>query len=71
MKLVNLTPKQLQCGIGACPAIFETDHGTYVIIGRKIAVPLLTNAGAKPAPDEAAIEIPKDLLSTISELSRK
>ena len=28
------TPKEMLCGIGACPAIFETSRGSYAIIGK-------------------------------------
>lgn len=59
MKLTNITPRTVQCGIGACPAIFRTDQGTYVLVGKKVTNPELATRVGK---DEAAIEVPKFLL---------
>lgn len=30
----EITPKQLQCGVGLCPALFELDDGRIVVIGK-------------------------------------
>lgn len=36
MKLNDVTPEAYMCGSCGCgcPAVFETDRGTYVIIGK-------------------------------------
>lgn len=36
MKLTNITPKRLLCPAGGCPAVYETDRQTYLIIGSKV-----------------------------------
>ena len=37
MKLIDLTPSNLKCGIfGGCPAIFKDTEGNYLIIGKKL-----------------------------------
>ena len=62
--LKELTPKNMQCGIGACPAWFKTDRKTYLLIGKKIknqnAIRGLKNRISK---DDAVIEVPLNLLS--------
>jgi len=61
----DITPREfLSCAIGACPAVFETEEGTYLIVGR-----LLPKGAVSPdriGPDEVAIEIPAELLSNIA-----
>lgn len=71
MKLTEITPKQLQCGIGACPAIFETDHGTYVLIGRNLADVLPNELKGRVGTHETVIEIPKELLAAATIFAAK
>lgn len=64
MNILNdLTPSSFSCLIGACPAIFETDQKTYIIIGSvvdsKTVKELLPGRVGK---GEIAIEIPQELL---------
>ena len=59
--VVDLTPSRFRrCAIGACPALFETADGTYLIVGR------LAPRGAVPperiGSGEVAIEVPAELL---------
>jgi hypothetical protein len=66
MKLVEITPKRLQCGVGPCPSVFETDRGTYVIVGTQLSSKQVEELlPDKVAPHEGAIEIAKDFLSEI------
>ena len=66
MKLRDITPKSLQCIISSCPAIYETDRGTIVLIGRRLDS--VRDSGLLPGKvgeGEVAIEIPRELLSGI------
>ena len=66
MKLIEKTLKSSLCMIANCPAIFETDRDTYVVIGKQLS--------SKDASDllkgrigtgETAVEFPKELLKNI------
>jgi tRNA A-37 threonylcarbamoyl transferase component Bud32 len=65
-KLKDITPKAMQCvGIG-CPAVFDSENKTYVIVGkalrgRDIPAEIEKRIGA----GEIAIEIPRELLSNL------
>lgn len=67
MKLKEITPEHLRCVIGACPAVYETDRGTYVLIGKIVNDTDIANvlAGMVGA-DEMAVEIPKEFLSGLT-----
>ena len=61
MKLTDLTPEKYRsCAIAACPALFRTDRGTYVVIGKVL------DDGVVPAgrvgPGEIAVELPAELI---------
>ena len=67
MKLKDVTPTQHRCVVGPCPAIYESDRGTYVIVGAKIdsslrkSEPLVEQVGS----DETVVEIPKAILADL------
>jgi hypothetical protein len=67
MELKDITPSSMNCGIGACPAIFETRHGTYVLIGKRLSAEEAEELRARTAVDEVAIEIPQELVSKIGQ----
>ena len=51
----------VHCGGGGCPAVFETDQGTFphrrpAPVGRR-------EGGAAHGPDRDALEVPRDLLT--------
>ncbi len=64
----ELTPDMYRCagGVAACPSVFETDHGTLLVIGR-----ILDDDTRKLLPEgrvgegEIAIEIPKGMITNI------
>lgn len=66
LNLIEITPKAMECLMGACPAIFKTNKESFILIGKK-----LTEAEVKKAlkgrigKNEIAIEIPKGLLSEL------
>lgn len=66
MRLKEITPKTLMCVVGACPAVYETDRGTIILVGCRLAADavadLLPN---RVAPHEAAIEVPRELLANL------
>ena len=69
MKLKNITPKPLQCLIGSCPAIYLTDRGTAVVIGRRLDSAIVSELlPGKVGIQEEAIEIPRELLNNLASL---
>lgn len=56
----NLTPKGM-CGIGSCPGIFETNNGSYAIIGKKLNAKNL-KVDKRVGKDEVLIEIPRGII---------
>lgn len=66
MKLRNITPKALQCIIGSCPAIHETDRGTIIVIGTRLDAAYVAELlPGKVDAHEEAIEVPCELLNDI------
>ena len=62
MKILReITPKSLMCGIGACPAIFETTKGSYVLVGKRVDAKKVGIAN-RVSKDEFVIEVPRDLI---------
>ncbi|GAH61273.1 unnamed protein product [marine sediment metagenome] len=59
----ELTPKALTfCPpFGGCPAIFETNKGSYALIGKKLNAKAL-NINKRVGKDEVLIEVPKELI---------
>jgi hypothetical protein len=67
MKLKEITPEHLRCVVGACPAVYETDRGTYVLIGKIVNDVNIANLLAgKVGADEMVVEIPKEFLSSLA-----
>ena len=71
MKMFDITPKQFHCGIGACPAVFETDRGTYVLIGSNLPSASINELSERIGVGETAIEIPKELLASLGQVNAK
>lgn len=67
-QLVEITPDDMRCGLGACPAIFRDSDGNFVIIGKKARD--LVSAD-RVAADETVIAIPKELLAELMNSSGK
>lgn len=59
----DLTPKSMSCiaGIG-CPAIFETNKDSYLLVGKKINQKSL-GISHRVGKNEILIEVPKKLLN--------
>ena len=66
MKLTEKTPKKYNCIIGACPAVFETDQKSYVVIGKVLSKSQVNKLlKGRVGKDEMAVEFPKGLLENI------
>jgi hypothetical protein len=54
----------IRCGGGGCPAVYETDQGTYLVVGRRLS----TEEKAKLSMDaiEDALEIPAELVESLA-----
>jgi acetyltransferase-like isoleucine patch superfamily enzyme len=52
------------CSGGTCPAVFETDRGTYVVQGSVVTDPDALAALDLPA-HETAVEVPASLLASL------
>lgn len=64
MKLKDITPKALLCGVAACPSIYEREDGSFVIIGKRLKdATIERELHQKIGPDEIAIEVPRELLA--------
>ena len=60
----DLTPREFDCGTGPCPAVYETNKDSYLIIG-KLVNPADAGLEKKVGEDEQLIEIPRGLLGGI------
>jgi hypothetical protein len=57
-KLIEITPAKFRCEFdGSCPALFKSNKGTYVIIGKKIDLQGYSSLRGRVGDDETAIEI--------------
>lgn len=57
-KLIEITPAKYRCEFeGSCPALFKSNHGTYVIIGKKVDLQSHSSLHGRVGDDETAIEI--------------
>ena len=57
----ELTPKSMTCGWGMCPAIFETDNNSYLLVGKKVNAKKLGILN-RVNKEEVLIEVPKNLI---------
>ncbi len=57
----EVTPNQMSCIVGACPAIFETNQDAYAVIG-KVVEPKELGLDKRVAKDETLIVVPKKLI---------
>lgn len=60
MKLTEITPPEMACVVGPCPAVFVSeDQQRIVLIGRKTPHAELAN---RVAPDEELVSISREML---------
>ena len=64
MKLEDLTPPSMRCGIGTCPAVLELQDGRLLIIGAEPDATLSSQIAPRVGPCEQAILISPKLLAS-------
>lgn len=63
MKLKEITPDAFVChSSSCCPAVFETDRGSYVIVGKKLDAAALAQLDGRVGSDEFVIEVTKGMI---------
>ena len=66
MIIVEKTPANLFCWVAACPSLFETDRGTYIIVGKELMPEEITQKiKDKIGEGEICIEVPKELITKL------
>lgn len=66
MKVIEKTPAESFCAIGTCPSVFETDRGTYIIVGKEVIPDEITQKiKDKIGIGEMCIEVPKELITKL------
>ena len=65
MKVKEITPNKFACMAGGCPAVFETNRDTYLIIGTQADTSDKRLIG-RIGPNEVVIEVPVELLRGIT-----
>ena len=61
LKLTEITPKHLRCGVGPCPSVYKSNRGTLVLVGRRVQrTELDESLLAKIASHEEVVELPKE-----------
>lgn len=63
MKLKDITPPAFACHeCKTCPALFESDNNTYVLIGKRLPKSVIEQLSGRIGADELAIEVPKGII---------
>jgi hypothetical protein len=66
MKLQDITPSEFVCHTSSCcPAVLETDKGSYIIIGKKLDAAAQQAVAGRVGEDEFVIEVPKGMIDGI------
>ncbi len=66
MKLKERTPSEFIChSSSCCPAVFETENNSYVIIGKKLPASAIEQLAGRIGDDEFVIEVPKGMIDSV------
>ena len=66
MKLRNVTPEAFIChSQTCCPAVYETENNSYLIVGKKLSVDAEKMLEGKVGADEYVIEVPKGMIDGV------
>jgi hypothetical protein len=57
----NVTPEHMQCLVGACPAIYETKQGNYLVVGKQVN-PSDVGLAGKVGEGEVLVKVPRELI---------
>lgn len=69
MRLKEITPAEFICSdCHSCPAVFETERDTYVVIGKELPDSILEQLVGRIGANEFAIEIPKGIINGITNI---
>lgn len=63
-QLKDITPKQFSCTFAACPALYQTNEGDFVIVGKKADAQELGIAD-KVGKDQEAVIMDKEMLEKV------
>lgn len=70
MKLNEITPEKFMCHTSTCcPAVFETENGKYVIVGKKLSPEVEKLVEGRVADDEYVIEIEKGMIDDLKNVA--
>lgn len=63
LRLKERTPEAFMCSKCAkCPAVFETENDSYVIIGKILPPEVVQQLAGRIGDDEFVIEVPKGMI---------
>jgi hypothetical protein len=69
MKLKEITPSAFVCKeCKTCPAVFETENDTYVIIGKKLSASAAEQLAGRVGAGELVIEVPKGMIDGLRKI---
>jgi hypothetical protein len=63
MRIRDITPSHLRCSIGACPAIYASEDGNLIVVGKKPTKDVLRQLEGKVGEDEFVVIISPKLIS--------
>jgi hypothetical protein len=63
----NITPHDLRCTWGACPAVYELNDGQLLIVGQRASVEQIAQCEVMVGDDEYAIVISKKYFVNLAE----
>ncbi len=66
MKLKEITPAEFMCHTSSCcPAVYESENDTYVIVGKKLSAADMAAIQDRVADDEFAIVVEKGMIDKL------
>ncbi len=66
LTIVEKTPAIFNCVACACPSVFETNRGTYMIVGKELNQKEISKEiKDKIGTGETGIEVPRELVASI------
>ena len=67
MKVTDITPAVHFCGIGMCPAVYKTDRGTLLVVGKsRKPSECSADLDGRVGPDEELVEIPIGIIRDLA-----
>ena len=67
MKVTDITPATHACAIGLCPAVYKTERGTLLVVGkRRKPSECSSQLEGRVGPDEELIEIPIGMIRDLA-----